>query len=117
MLEHMRRTEAMYIPLLQKGIAKAQAKPNFLYRMVLKRMQSGGRVPTSKDLTPIEPIDLGEVVRGWHQVRAEVMKSASQAVPGQAILKHPLFGKMGAQELIDLLNAHASYHQRFFPNV
>ncbi len=117
LIEHMRLADAMYPPLLSAAQPGMRAKPNFLYRLVLKRMRGGGRVPAPKSLIPIEPIDLEASIAQWRINRAEIKRLTAATPPDAAALKHPLFGKMTVEQIIDLLDGHTAYHQRFFPNV
>lgn len=117
-IEHLARTEKMYQGWIEKAAASNGAgdpKPNFIYRMVRKRMHSAKAVPTTPGLTPATDFDLDEAAGNWAQIRQVLESPLKQLAEAGRAFRHPVFGRMGADDYISLTRAHIHYHRQRMP--
>lgn len=112
-LEHMAMVESIYLPLVQKfGPAKGTGKPNFLFGIVLRQMAKKKPIPTPPMFTPkVKELEARVAANRWETVRSELRDALGGIPLDQVCLKHPLFGKMCPQHIIELFSEHTKYHR------
>lgn len=119
MLAHMALVEglnASFIePSIVNGAVNKNAKPNIIYRFVMKGMKGGKRVPTDKQFIPNEEVSFESATENWNSARNQIMDHVRKNSEHPTAIKHKFFGRLSAFQLLDLLDAHCEYHDHFFP--
>ena len=119
MLGHMAIVEDLSVsfinPTLEFGLNLKPAKPNFLYRVIMKGMTKGRKVPTSKEFEPRFTPTLEAVTEHWDGSRAKILSHLRAHPNDPTAIRHKLFGRLSAFQLLDLLDGHCGYHDIQFP--
>lgn len=119
MLEHMALVEGLNASFIESSIAngaiKKAAKPNFIYRFVMKGMRGGKRVPTDKQFIPSEVVSFESATANWNSARSQIIEHLRQNAEHPTAIKHKYFGRLSSFQLLDLLYSHCEYHDHFFP--
>lgn len=116
-LEHMALTEAYYLPMFakyqQSGKPPTPAKPNFIFRLVLKSIGGSKSVPSMKAMTPSEKRpDAEKAANHWAEVRAKTLAYLRGNDSTITVVRHPLFGRLSAEHIAQLHTLHTEYHAR-----
>ncbi len=120
LLSHMGLVDQQYIELWHKTDRKKMGSdvgnPNFIYKMVLKRMQTATASPAAKPFRPrVAPL-VEQGKEHWVRTSNELLGLLSTLrSPNLVAIKHPLFGKMSALDILALTEAHHHYHYIRFP--
>lgn len=115
-LEHMALTEAYYLPMALKASLDGQrgrpAKTSFLYPFVIKKLASAQPMPTISQMSPAEERpDPHRAADHWRQVRKKLKDAVGDLDDDATVLKHPLFGRMGPADIVEIHTAHLAYHR------
>ncbi|MBS1706945.1 MAG: DinB family protein [Armatimonadetes bacterium] len=112
---HMAIVDEFYPPLLEagqkSGIVGQAAKPNFMHRFAVRRMNAVKSIPTPGSLAPSSGLDLEAAINRWAEVRSRIEPFVHQAPYERAALKHPFFGLLSLSDLLDVMEAHQTYHE------
>lgn len=114
-LEHLAMTEAMYLDFIRVLPQAKPSKPNFLYRYTVKKCLAGSRLPTVKSLVPDSAPSLEEAAARWNDVRQKLLGELDGALPGLTVVRHPFFGRLSTEDMLELMDAHCTYHDIRFP--
>ena len=119
MLEHMAMVEDLNVsfinPTIKTGQNARPAKPNFIYSFIIKAMTKGKKVPTTKEFEPKFAPTLEAVTEHWDTSRAQILAHLRAHPNDPTAIKHKLFGRLSAFQLLDLLDGHCGYHDIQFP--
>lgn len=115
-LEHMALTEKYYLPMFDKANrSKLGTKPprrGYFFRVAVNRMRNAGPMPTMGAMTPKGQVDVDAAAGHWESVRGE-LRTRLQGLPvDQAVFRHPFFGRLSPELIIELFDAHTEYHAK-----
>jgi hypothetical protein len=88
------------------------AKPSFLYAKVIERMRSGQSAPAPAAFTPKWVPSLEEAIKAWEKERERLHKHLEIARINEAWVKRPWLGLLSADHILDLMDAHITYHDK-----
>jgi len=118
-LEHMALLAIFCLPILKKHDPKLlhamPAKPRFLFPFALQQLSNVKSIPTLSAMNPKITPTLEDAAEKWEDVRREIGRIIRNSPEDGTIIKHPIFGRLGAIQFIDLLDVHFMYHERRFP--
>lgn len=115
--EHLALSEEVALNRMKsrQGLGSGdKAKPNFIFGMALKRLNSGVRMPAYKSLVP-DVKDAKAAQQHYEQVRAGLREFICAGSEGTALLTYPPVGKLDAGQIMQVFEAHMTYHEKRFP--
>lgn len=110
-LDHMAASEAWYIDRLTPEQQSRKAKPNFLFRWLVAQMRKTRQLPAPGAMRPRQGVDAAAGADRWAKVREELGAALRASSYDDAIIRHPIFGRMSPKDILDLLEAHHDYHE------
>lgn len=113
---HMAEADQIYVDELKRTpptILKARsAHPTFVFRRVVSTLNAGTTVPAIGKLDTKTSATIDEGAAAWDQTAAALATFLQQIEsPEAAFVKRFPFGVMSAADLLELLEAHMSYHE------
>lgn len=93
-------------------------KTTFIYRKTIHDLSNPTkRVPTLGNMIPKDPVSIEAADKAWAETRTELAKFLEEAEnPANPFIKFNfLFGLGSASDLLTLLEAHSTYHEKRFP--
>lgn len=108
-LGHLARVDRYDLGMLRRFPRRGPARTSSFYRWLIRRMREAKPTPTFAPFVPARTEKTDGMAEEWAAVRADI---AREIETGSAVFWYPLFGRLGPAELIDLLDAHAEYHER-----
>lgn len=122
MIMHMAITEHGNLVFLQKTPLSAlkgkTPKTTFFFKGTVAKMQDPTKpTPTLPFMIPKGPVDVDVAAQSWEAARSQIRGYLEKAEsPEAAFIKfHFVFGTASASDLLDLLEAHTTYHEKRFP--
>jgi hypothetical protein len=89
-----------------------QARNPFFLRFIEWAFNRNLPLPVPPQFRPPAGRDLAVVLADWRTTRATLTQALERVErPDEVILVHPMFGPIGAAQVIELLETHQRYHQ------
>ncbi len=115
-IEHMAKTEQIYVGFIDKtnaaAVAGKKSKPNFLFGQLLKQLgkPQTSTVPSPGPFQPKEELDLDESARRWKEAKEKIHEYVAKFEDDAAAIKHPFFGWLSPYDMFLMMEKHQDYH-------
>jgi hypothetical protein len=115
-VEHCRLLEEVYLQWLREtrpeDLAGRRASRHPMIPMIKFMMTRSIPSPTMPIFEPGEAASLEEIADRWQRERAELARALEGKAPTEPVLRHKMFGPLSGHQILDLYDAHLTYHLR-----
>jgi hypothetical protein len=117
---HFAIVDGMWVTAFESTKGKVDhtkvAKPRFLFGLINKAMRKpvGKTVPAPASMAVVNSDPSAEAEK-WRTARATIISHLSDVDDDKVATKHPLFGAVSPNHLLEILTTHHDYHDARLP--
>ena len=119
-MEHVVVVEEWMANPLPPGNDRILLKGRLFILLGVGSMRRGLRMPTLPEAAPCGDTNFAVIRERWENARERIAARLETITPEtrpSPIALHPVAGPLNAQQTLQLLDAHLTYHLRYFPHV
>jgi hypothetical protein len=95
-----------------------KAKPSFVFNLVVKGLAKAKPMSVPPGMTPKSYVVLDEAAAAWEKAQNQLKGYFLKADgPEEVLQKYFPFGRLSANNILELIEAHQHYHEERFPVV
>lgn len=113
--EHLAAVEESYLEAVESR-SDAPAKASILFGYAIKRLRSGILMPAMTSSLP-KGTTFEAAKAHFSDVRMRLRGALESVEPGKSALQDKALGRLSANQVMELCDAHLEYHNKRFPKV
>jgi uncharacterized damage-inducible protein DinB len=116
---HCRITEGLFGTWMADTKAEVVGRPptrHPMFRVILWTMNKAVPAPPLKEMEPLNPPPLADIRSHWRSQRSALATALDGKPADRAIVQHKFLGPMSPRQMLDLFDAHLTYHLKRFPS-